>query len=115
VAVGRLQHFVNEYDEVALGVGEHVVHALLKDPYLATMTPESVVELTATTLPYFVASMPGGIEGVDAELPPGIPELLDDFRSQPSDASYSDALALPPKLLRTVICSGLKMNPRLSE
>lgn len=76
------KHFVHEYDEVALGVGEHVVHALLKDPYLATMTPESVVELTATTLPYFVASMPGGIEGVDAELPPGIPELLDDIEER---------------------------------
>jgi class 3 adenylate cyclase len=76
------KHFVHEYDEVALGVGEHVVHALLKDPYLATMTPESVVELTVTTLPYFVASMPGGIAGVDAELPPGIPELLDDIEER---------------------------------
>jgi class 3 adenylate cyclase len=77
------KHFVRETDDAALGVGEHAVIALLKEPYLASMTPESLVALTASALPYFLNTLPGGVAGVDAELPEGVAELLDDMAPLP--------------------------------
>jgi class 3 adenylate cyclase len=70
----EFKDFVREHDDVALGVGEHAFVALLKDAYIAAMTPQSVLEIAATALPFVVGSLPPG--AVADGIPPGIEELL---------------------------------------
>ncbi|MCU1589943.1 MAG: cyaB [Frankiales bacterium] len=68
------KHFVRETDDKALGIGLHAGVALLREPYLATMTPESVLELAETMLPYFVHSLP--VDELGPDVPNGFEEIL---------------------------------------
>jgi class 3 adenylate cyclase len=70
------KHFVREYDDKALGIGEHIAVALLRETYLSTMTPESVLEIAATSMPYVISTLPGGAAGLGPDVPAGVEELL---------------------------------------
>lgn len=76
------KYFVRETDEKALGVGEHIAVALLRETYLATMTPESVANIASTSMPYVVGTLPGGVAGLGPDVPAHVAEILASIEPQ---------------------------------
>jgi class 3 adenylate cyclase len=100
--------FVRETDDKALGLGEHIAIALLKDTYLATMTPESVLEVAATALPFVLHSLPGGVEGLGPEVPPGLGEIFASIEPMEPPEFWNGSFAyvqpgLPPSEVRFLV------------
>jgi class 3 adenylate cyclase len=50
----ELAGFLGERDEVKLGIGKHVLEALLSDTWRVTMTDESQIEIFANAVPFLI-------------------------------------------------------------
>ena len=68
----ELRALMDEEDPVKLGVGKHVVEALVSGPWESTVSPESQVKTLVDTWPLLVKDTPGGVEGLRAAFKRGV-------------------------------------------
>ena len=63
---------MDEHDQTALGVGKHVVEALIAGPWGDTLSMEDQISSFITTWPMVAQDTPGGVEGMRAAFQRGI-------------------------------------------
>lgn len=68
----ELGALMDEEDPLKLGVGKHVVEALVSGPWESTVSPESQLRTLVETWPLLVKDTPGGIEGLRAAFKRGL-------------------------------------------
>lgn len=104
----ELGALMNEQDAHKLGVGKHIVEALVAGPWGSTLSPDDHIRAFFQTWPLLVEDTPGGIPGIRAALERGVasnpsglagvdwiaPEAMDalfsQFESQPPPPVYTD-------------------------
>ncbi|MEA2488159.1 MAG: adenylate cyclase [Actinomycetota bacterium] len=79
----ELKEFVGVFDEKALGYGQHVVTAFLRDEWRDTLATDSQIAIFTQLMPMFLDRVPGGIETFAAELPSPFDELVASLEPQP--------------------------------
>jgi class 3 adenylate cyclase len=79
----ELQAFLGETDPVRLGIGRHMVEALLSESWLKTIDPASAVRLVQRAVPYLVNDLPGGVAALGARLGEPFASLLAGIEPMP--------------------------------
>lgn len=68
----ELRALMNEEDPVKLGVGKHIVEALVGGPWGTTISPEAQVKTFMETWPLLIQDTPGGVDEVKAAFKRGL-------------------------------------------
>ncbi len=98
----ELRALMNEDDPVKLGVGNHIVEALIGGPWGTTISPEAQVKTFMETWPLLVQDTPGGIEALKAAFKRGLavnpqgPIGLDDVSDEALDVLFDQVSPKTP-------------------
>ena len=91
----ELKALMEEDDPSRLGVGKHIVEALVSGPWASTVEPGAQVKMFMETWPLIAADTPGGVEELKAAFKrglttnPGGPMGFDDVSDEALDVLFS--------------------------
>lgn len=79
----ELKEFVGVYEDEALGVGQHILTAFLRDEWRRTISMDSQIAIFTQMMPMFLDRVPGGLDNFSKTLPEPFAQLLRSLEPRP--------------------------------